>query len=172
MIADQSFPFLFFRERIRKDRILVQGTILECYQTQFHVPNAQWNQTNQNLGVWSREMYIAGPCEQSGWLMLRKPRTLQTPKGFSKAFLKGRWGSGESQGVWSAHAQFSNWLMVRYQFLGAHKSGAHLYQAVNFFHLVVVLASINQLRKCYLGTSERRSDSRWYGGGFCPQMAP
>ena len=41
MIVDQSFYFMFFIEIIRKDRILVQGTILECYQTQVHVPNAQ-----------------------------------------------------------------------------------------------------------------------------------
>jgi len=72
MIVDHNFYFMFFRERIRKERILVQGTILE-YQTQVHACNAQRNQTNQNFGVWSREMYIAGPCKESGWLMLRKP---------------------------------------------------------------------------------------------------
>ena len=121
MIVDQNFYFMCFRERIRKERILVQGTILE-YQTQVHARNAQWNQTNQNFGVWSGVMYIAGPCKESRWLMLRKPWTLQTPKGFSKAFLKGRWGSGESQGVWLAHALFSDWLMVRYQFFGAVSS--------------------------------------------------
>ena len=68
--------------------------------------------------------------------------------------------------------------MVRYQFLGASRSGAHQYQAVNFFHLVVVLASVKTTEemciRCYyldINTSER-SYSRGYGGGVCPQKAP
>ena len=41
---------------------------------------------------WSRERFIAGPQKQMRWLMTRKASS--SLKGFSKAFLKGRWGTG------------------------------------------------------------------------------
>ena len=56
-------------------------------------------------------------------------KTPNSMKGFSKSFLKVRCGSGALQGVWSARAQFSDWLMVKeqsgehYQSLGASRSG-------------------------------------------------
>ena len=74
------------------------------------VPDTQWGQTNRNDGLWSKERFTAGPCEENGWLMPKK--TLNSPKGFSNSFLKGRWG-GISQGMWSTHARFSHWLMLR-----------------------------------------------------------
>ena len=48
-----------------------------CYQMQVHVPDAQWGQTNQNVGVWGRERFIAGRSKENGWLM---PKKLQTPQ--------------------------------------------------------------------------------------------
>ena len=37
-------------------------------------------------GVWSRERFIGGPYKENGWLVpLKSPNS---PKGFSKAFLK------------------------------------------------------------------------------------
>ena len=61
------------------------------------------DQTNGNIGVWSRQMFISGPCYEMGgsccgWLTPKKP---QAPwrgslRGSSKVFLKGQvregWG--------------------------------------------------------------------------------
>ena len=61
------------------------------------------DQTNGNIGVWSRQMFISGPCyemggSRCGWLTPKKP---QAPwrgslRGSSKVFLKGQvregWG--------------------------------------------------------------------------------
>ena len=38
---------------------------LQCSWTQVHVPDAQWVQTTGNVGVWSREHFIAGPTEET-----------------------------------------------------------------------------------------------------------
>ena len=43
----------------------------------------------QNIGVWSREGFIAGPCREMGGSC---PKVLHSLKGFSKALLKARWG--------------------------------------------------------------------------------
>ena len=70
-------------------------------------------QNKPQRGVWSRERLTAGPCKENGWLGLENPWTPR--KGFSKAFLKARLVCvlGVSQGMWPAHEQFSDWLMVR-----------------------------------------------------------
>ena len=47
--------------------------------------------TNQNVGVWSRERFIAGPCKVSGWLVLNP----ELPRGFQQSIFKGQvrgWG--------------------------------------------------------------------------------
>ena len=59
------------------------------------LPNAQHY---QNIGIWSRERLIAGPCKETRGLSPKKP--LNSPKGFSKAFLKARWGGGVVGRCW------------------------------------------------------------------------
>ena len=53
---------------------------------QVHVSDAQWGQTNRNVGVCSRERFVAESCKETRWLMPYKASSFQ--KGFSKAFLK------------------------------------------------------------------------------------
>jgi len=35
--------------------------------TQVHVPNTQWGQISWNVGVWSRDRFIAGVCKETRW---------------------------------------------------------------------------------------------------------
>ena len=91
-----------------------------------HVPNAEWSQIHQTVGVWSRQRFIAGPCKETGGSSPKRP---EFPEGFSKA----RWGR-RVQGKWSVRAQVSDWLMVRergwchrgehYQSLDSRRLGA------------------------------------------------
>ena len=56
------------------------------------VPYAQWGQINWNVGVWSRERFIARPNKENGWLMLKNPELLH---GFGgKVFIGKMWGKG------------------------------------------------------------------------------
>ena len=50
-----------------------------------HVLDTQGGQTNQNVRVWNRERFIAGPCKETG-----ASQALNPLKGFSKVFLKAR----------------------------------------------------------------------------------
>ena len=57
-----------------------------------HVPDAQWGQTNRNVGVWSRDRFIAGPSKENRWLVLKAP---ELPDGFQGRIFKGNfWGEG------------------------------------------------------------------------------
>ena len=61
-----------------------------CYWTQ--VPDAQWGQKTQNVRVWSREVFIAGPSKENGWLVLKNP---ELPDGFrGEAFIGNNCGEG------------------------------------------------------------------------------
>ena len=42
---------------------------------QVHVPKVQGSQTNLNIGVWSRERFIAGPSKGNVWLVLKNPNS-------------------------------------------------------------------------------------------------
>ena len=53
------------RENQKREDIASRNN-LRVLPTQVNASNAQRNQSNQNSGVWSREMYIAGPCKESG----------------------------------------------------------------------------------------------------------
>ena len=55
---------------------------------------------------------LKAPYKENGWLVLRNP---ELHEGFQQSVFKGqvRERGGGSQGMWSAHAQFSDWLMVR-----------------------------------------------------------
>ena len=59
--------------------------------TQVHVADTQGGQANCNIRVWSRERFITGPSKETG---ASASKTLNSPKGFSKAFLKARCGRG------------------------------------------------------------------------------
>ena len=47
---------------------------------------------NRSVGVWSGGRFIAEPYKEDRWLMT--PQILNSPKCFSKTFLKARWGEG------------------------------------------------------------------------------
>ena len=62
---------------------------------------------------WEQRNVYCRTMQGDGWFM--PPKILNSLKDFSKAFLKpGGKGAG-LQSVWSAHAQFSDWLMVKKQ---------------------------------------------------------
>ena len=98
-----------------------------------------------NTKQWSlQQRKVNGRSIQgNGWLMA--PQILNSPKGFSKAFLKDRWGSGVWWGFWSAYGQFwlvdvevigwLNLLILRPVGLGVLH--AHDHQVVHLFHLLV-----------------------------------
>ena len=67
-------------------------------------------QTNQNIRVWSRERFIAGWCKETGGSCpTPRPQTLWNIS--AKHLQRPGKGAG-SQGIWSAHIQLSDWLVV------------------------------------------------------------
>ena len=58
-----------------------------CYWTQVRVPDTQWGQTDQNVGVWCRERFISGPCKEMGGLWPKHPKLL---KWFQQSIFKGK----------------------------------------------------------------------------------
>lgn len=100
-------------------------------------------------GVWSSEGLMAGPSKETGWFVLKK---FKLPDRFQQSIFKGQLRAGASQGVgpacavlWLAEGEVTGrWHRgSNYQSLGARRSGlpAHDHQVVNFFHVVVLLAS-------------------------------
>ena len=79
-------------------------------QTRVHSPNTQQSQSTHTRMWWKKySIYCRAPSKEEGQLMLR---WFPTPGWLSgKGFLKTEWERG-SQGVWSAHAHFSDWLTV------------------------------------------------------------
>ena len=65
-------------------------------------PNMQGGQTNWNGDVLSRERFIAGPSEQSGWLMFKDPKLSH-----------GFWGKNMFIGIiWGECCQVSDFLPI------------------------------------------------------------
>ena len=67
------------------------STLFVCYWLQVPVPDAQWGQKNlkhQNLEQRSLLYGLQGEG------VVHAPKTLSSPKGFTKAFLKARWERG------------------------------------------------------------------------------
>ena len=56
---------------------------------------------------------------EQGKLVVPAKKNPDSLKGFSKAFLKSRWGRG-IPGLWSTHAQFPDWLVVEGLWLPAY----------------------------------------------------
>ena len=54
---------------------------------QVHVPDVQWGQTKWNVGVGSRERFIAGPCKEMGGFY---PKNLWAPQRFQQSTFKSR----------------------------------------------------------------------------------
>ena len=68
-------------------RIYIKILKWMCYLMQVHVPDSQWSQTNQNIGVRSRERFIAGPCKENGGLC---SKTLNSAMFWGERFWKAR----------------------------------------------------------------------------------
>ena len=123
--------------RSRYWKCLEGGGVTQC---QFMCPThseAKQTQT-QNVGIWSRESFIAEPSKENRRLLLVKP--LNSLKGFRKAFFRAWRGRGVPRCVISSCTVL--WLLDGFWSWGlpAHD------RVVRFFHLVVVLAS-GKLRK-------------------------
>ena len=65
------------------------------------MPDARWGQTNQNVGVWSRERFISGPCKEIGWLMLKNPGLT---RGFQGEVFIGK--------IWSVGYRVCDFLLI------------------------------------------------------------
>ena len=124
---------------------------------------------NWNVRVWNSERFIAGSYKDRWPLGLNNlPPSPNSPEGLTKPLLKAKWGR-RSWGMWSACAQFSDWLMARSQgsvtrvtlSLGDNRSGAmtHGHQVVHFFLLMVFFSIWKtqeiDMRCYYLSTSEK-----------------
>ena len=82
--------------------LLVQSLCAQCTVSQ----------TNWKVRVRNRERFIAEPCkEKGGWC----PKRPEVPEGFQQSIFKSQVQKRGSQGLWSACAGFSDWLMVREQ---------------------------------------------------------
>lgn len=115
---------------------------------------------NQTKTQVLEQKYIAGPCKE--WVACAEKSVLQL-KIPSKAFFKGQVRDDAGCVISSRHCSLIGCWAV--SVLGARVLRLlSTYQAVNFFHLVVVLASINQLRKCYQGSEELQQ--RIWGGSI------
>ena len=57
-----------------------------------HVPDTQWGQTILQCGSLEQRKVYCRAMNGERWLM--SPNTPKSPKGFSKAFLKAKWGKG------------------------------------------------------------------------------
>ena len=77
--------------------------------TQVHVPNTQWGQISWNVGVWSRERVIVGHERRKNGLC---PTNSELPKGLQQSLFEAQIRKA-TWGMWRAHVQFSDWLMVR-----------------------------------------------------------
>ena len=65
-IANRFFTIWATRETQRNGR---------CYQIQVCVSHEQWGQTNQNIRVWIREMFISGLSKENVWLVFKTPNS-------------------------------------------------------------------------------------------------
>ena len=54
---------------------------------QVRVPNTQWGQTNRTIGIWSRERFVAGSCEE---MVAQAPSIPETPEPKLKGIFKGK----------------------------------------------------------------------------------
>ena len=139
------------------------GIFRWCSRTQDPEPDAQWGQTNWNTGVWSRKKFIAGPCKENGWLVPpQNPKLLEV---FQQSGFKSHVREGQVTGcaissctvLWLGDGKVTGRItssVLRHQKVWGLCAQEH--QAVNFFHLAVVLASEKLkvcIRYCYLGTS-------------------
>ena len=113
------------------------------------LPNASLSDVKSYRNIWvlSRERFIAGPSQKSGRLMPLNP---ELPRWFQQSIFKGQVREGEVTGyvislctiLWWVDVEVTQWVTL--SVLRCQKIWglcAHVYQVVNFFHLVVVLAS-------------------------------
>ena len=63
-----------------------RGTWPGILLTQVHMPKVQWGQTNGEVEVWSREMFLAGLWKEVGGS--GPPKISKIPKGFQQSFFK------------------------------------------------------------------------------------
>ena len=119
---------------------LLAAGVTEC---RFVCPTHSEAKQTETLEFGAENSLLQGWAMRLGGLCSKK---LCTPrKGFSKEFLKARWGKGApGYVIRSCTILIGWWSLLRRQKVWGLR--AHDHQVVNFFHLVVVLAS-EKLRK-------------------------
>ena len=95
------------RERVHEAKYK-QWMKVDCVNT-VQVTDAQWDQTNQNVGVWSRERVTVGHARRKNGL---RPTNSELPKGLQQSLFEVQIRKAP-QGMWRVHVQLSDWLMVR-----------------------------------------------------------
>ena len=70
---------IYFKRYSSERQVLLGWSQNAIKQMQVCVPETQWDQTNQNIGIWSRERVIAGHC--------KSPKLLE---GFWEGIFKGK----------------------------------------------------------------------------------
>ena len=127
----------------------------------------------RSFRVWSRGRFIAGPCKENGWFMLKKTKL---PEGFQQSIFKGKVREGYPRVCdCLVHNSLIGWwwlIPMCQEVWGLHD---HDHQVVNFFHLLEVFSIWKTQEICmkyyYLGTSER-SYNRGHGGGVSHGKTP
>ena len=80
---------------------------------QVHVPEAQERQTNWMSEFGAEKGLLQGHARRQVAHALKNPKL---PKGFWQSTFKSQVGrEGSVQGLWAAHAQFSDWRVEREQ---------------------------------------------------------
>ena len=100
----------------------------------------------ENVGLWSREKFIAGPVKET---VAYAQKALNSMKGFSKAFLKSGWGKGVSDVI--------NWCTIQwlvdikvtgqchrfiYQSLGSRRPRGYVFMVINWFFFKCIILKI------------------------------
>ena len=138
-----------------------------CYRTKVRVPNAQWGQTNRNVGsLEQRKVYCRAMQEER---VARAPQNSGRPEGLQQSIFKGQGRPRVCDQLGHNSLMGSWWSILRSQIVwGLH---AHDHQVVHFFHLVVVLAS-EKLRKhasdTIIQVLQRGAKAEDMGEGFVP----
>ena len=113
-MPQRAWCLQFTLKWFRKKRERARGAKYKQWMDVDHVntaevTDAQWDQTNQNAGVWSRERVIVGHERRKNGLC---PTNSELPKGLQQSLFEAQIRKA-TWGMWRAHVQFSDWLMVR-----------------------------------------------------------
>ena len=114
LVVSRSYSFRGWQGSVRQITSLM---LIDWLKIVFLLLNKQVPVPNLDLLVqtpkhWSLEQRKIYCKVMQGEWVTRAPKIL-TPGRISQSIFKGQTGGGASQGVWSGHSEFSDWLMLR-----------------------------------------------------------